>query len=148
MPTHLPPCAKRFRPHLPAWCGFPGQKLLPVLRTQSRVFVQVQPAYHSAVCEDESGGAVVSFMTCDAARNSSVELRIGGKQTGDIQHAAFAPYSTDGFETRQVTLPLFKGAVAAAAADVTIVITTTGCDGTQSMRSTIDVQQLIVSPCQ
>ena len=112
--------------------------------------MQVQPAYHFAVCEDESGGAVVSFVTCDAARNASVELRIGGKQTGDTQHAAFAPYSTDGFETRQVTLPLFKAAAAAAAAaaDVTIVITTTGCDGTQSMRSTIDVQHLIVSPCQ
>ncbi len=94
----------------------------------------------------------MSFMTCEAARNASVELRVGGKQTGDIQHAAFAPYSTEDFETRQVTLPSFKGAVAAAAAaaaaaDVTIVITTTGCDGTQSMRSTIDVQQLIVPPC-
>ncbi len=109
----------------------------------------MQPAYQAAVCEDESGAAVVSFMTCDAARNSSVELRVGGKQTGGIQHAAaFTPFSTEGFETWQATLPMFKGAVAAAAADVTIIITTTGCDGTQSMRSTIDVRKLIVSPCQ
>ena len=92
----------------------------------------------------------MSFMTCQSTANASVGLRVAGKTVGD-KHLVFTPNSAMEIDEVpwSVTLPIFKDAVAdAATAHTVIVVTTTGCNGSQSMRSTIDVKQHAVFKCQ
>lgn len=95
----------------------------------------------------------MSFMTCDATRNASLELRVAGQRIGGLQHFNFMPKSANSFEevVRVVQLPMFKDAIAAAdaaAGEFTIVVTTTGCDDSQKMRTTLELKQLGVLKCQ
>jgi hypothetical protein len=145
-----PPCALLcYRPH-PVWYVILNPNLSRVSRVEVLVFRQVQPAHHVTFCEEEHGGALVSFMTCHATTNANVEVRVAGQTVGD-KHLVFAPKFA--IETDEVpwsvSLPMFKDAVAdAAAAHIIVVVTTTGCNGSQSMQLTIDVKQHGVFKCQ
>jgi hypothetical protein len=109
------------------------------------VLLQVQPAHHVNFCQEENGGAALSFMTCDATRNASVEVQVGGQRIGDILHVTFPTNSGKSANDliRDVSMPMFKdataAAAAAAAADIIVIITTRGCNGSQSMRTSVDV---------
>jgi hypothetical protein len=89
-------------------------------------------------------------MTCQAARNATVELRVAGERIGDKVFVSFAPSSGADNLMRHVALPMFKDATSAAAADaaaaaagVVVIITTSGCEGSQNMRATIDMRQAV-----
>ena len=88
-------------------------------------------------------------MTCQAARNASVDLRVAGERIGDRVFVSFAPSSGADNLMRHVALPMFKDATSAAAADaaaaagVVVIITTSGCEGSQNMRATIDMRDAV-----
>ncbi len=135
--SQAPPCLVR-RLYSPNYCWF-GALNDFFLR-------QVQPAHYVTFCDDMRGAAVVSFMTCQAARNASVELRVAGERIGDKVFVSFAPSSGADNLMRHVALPMFKDATSAAAADaagVVVIITTSGCEGSQNMRATIDMRQAV-----
>jgi hypothetical protein len=87
-------------------------------------------------------------MACQSTANASVELRVAGKTAGD-RHLVFTPnsameiYGVPWF----VSLPMFKGAVADAATAHIAAVSATGCNCSQSMRSTIEVKQHAVFKC-
>ena len=145
----LPPCALLCHHKHPVWCVILNPASSLVSRVEALVFWQVQPAHHVAFCEEEHGGVLVSFMTCHATTNASVELRVAGK-TGGVKHLVFTPKSAMEIDEVlwSVSLPMLKDAVAdAATAHIIVVVTTTGCNGSQSMRSTIDVKRHGVLKC-
>ena len=88
-------------------------------------------------------------MTCHATTNARVELRVAGKTVGD-KHLVFTPKPAMEIDEVlwSVSLPMLKHAVADAdTAHIIVVVTTTGGNGSQSMRSTIDVKQHGVLKC-
>ncbi len=94
----------------------------------------------------------MSFMTCDAARNVSVEIQAASQRIGEKLHLTLSsdPGKSAGDLFRNVSLPMFKDATTAADAagsGAVIIITATGCDGLQSMKSTIDARRAVKS-CQ
>jgi hypothetical protein len=78
----------------------------------------------------------------------------GGGQNSKIlgdRHLVFTPKSAMEIDEVpwSVSLPMFKDAVAdAATARIVVVVTTTEGNGSQSIRSTIDVKQHAVFKCQ
>jgi hypothetical protein len=100
---------------------------------------QVQPAGHISACRGHDEAVVVSFVTCHATVEAQIEVVVADKRIGPAQHLIFAPKHTAVLDAavHQAALPMFQDALEHAhtlTADVWVVITTRGCNSTQTMQ--------------
>ncbi len=111
----------------------------------------MQPAGHVSVCLRHDEAVVVSFVTCDATVEAEIEVIVADKRIGPAQRLIFPPKHSAVLDAgvHQTALPMFQDASYHAhifTADVWIVITTRGCNSTQTMQRALQVDRS-VSKC-